>query len=190
MYRYDTDLELNRARGKEPVAKLVATATPAEPRMQTNLIKGGGKGFQGVKARKLSKTRLAERAAATIRGSRPEKITLTGSQRLGWWTLIGLNVIGDIIDVVGLFFGPGTVVTVVADVILLAINLVFIGSNPKTKKLIKGSPYKWILKRIGIDQVPFLEVVYFRSWGVIKLYKQRKKAAEEGLKQEELNTIG
>ncbi len=196
MYKYGTALELNRARGKEPIAKLVAATTPAEPKTQMNLAKEDGKAFRGDKARKLSKTRLAEKAATAIHQQRPEKITLTSGQRLGWWVLIGLNAIGDIIDIanllinLGLPIGAGTIPTVITDAALLVINLIFIGANPKQKKLTKGSPWWWVFKRIGIDQIPYLEAVYFRTWGVIKLYKQRKKAAEEGLKQEELNTIG
>ena len=85
-------------------------------------------------------------------------------------------------DIAGIAIGPGTAVSATFDVILFGLNTYFIGMDPKQKKAMKGKgPVMWFLKRVGVEQIPIFEIFYLRSYAMYKLYKQRVKAANEGI---------
>lgn len=183
MFVAQSALELNRLRNKQPVATLAASATAtmpraATPKAPTNVGKYAKKyGFDTQSSATLQKTR--KRAITTPKA---ETVEFSQSERSTWKMLIALNAIGDVGDIAGLFVGPGTVVSVTFDVILLALNMHYIGMNPKQKKAMKGKgPTMWVLKRIGVEQIPGLEVLYLRSVAIYRLYKQRIKASNEGI---------
>jgi len=184
MFVAQSALELNRLRNKQPVATLTASATAtmpraATPKAPTNVGKYAKKyGFDTQSSAALQKTR--KRAATTT--PKAETVEFSQSERSTWRTLIALNAIGDVADVAGIFVGPGTAVSLTFDAILFLLNMHYIGMNPKQKKAIKGKgSTMWFLKRIGIEQIPIVEILYFRSYGIYRLYKQRIKAANEGI---------
>jgi len=178
MFVAQSALELNRLRNKQPVATLAASATATMPRAVAPRKSASARKFDTQSSAALQKTRKRAVAAMPQAGI----VEFSKSERSTWKMLIALNAIGDVGDIAGLFVGPGTVVSVTFDVILLALNMHYIGMNPKQKKAMKGKgPTMWVLKRIGIEQIPGLEVLYLRSVAIYRLYKQRIKAANEGI---------
>jgi hypothetical protein len=151
----------------------------ATPKAPTNVGKYAKKyGFDTQSSAALQKTRKRTATAAP----QAEKIEFTESERTTWKTLIALNAIGDVADVAGIFVGPGTAVSATFDVILFLLNMHYIGMNPKQKRAMKGKgSVMWFLKRVGVEQIPGFEIFYLRSFAMYRLYKQRIKAANEGI---------
>lgn len=184
MFVAESALELNRLRNKQPVATLAASATAtmpraAAPKAPTNVGKSAKKdGFNTQSSAALQKTRKGAATAAP----QTEKVEFTESERTTWKALIALNAIGDVADIVGIVPGPGTAISGTFDVILFLLNMHYIGMDPKQKKAMKGKgSVMWFLKRVGIEQIPGVEILYLRSFAMYRLYKQRVKAANEGI---------
>jgi len=178
MFVAQSALELNRLRNKQPVATLAASATATMPRAATPKAPTNVGKFDTQSSAALQKTRKRTATAAP----QTEKIEFTESERTTWKALIALNAIGDVADVAGIFVGPGTAVSATFDVILFLLNMHYIGMNPKQKRAMKGKgSVMWFLKRVGVEQIPGIEIFYLRSFSMYRLYKQRIKAANEGI---------
>ena len=178
MFVAQSALELNRLRNKQPVAVLTASATATMPRAVAPRRSASAGKFDTQSSAALQKTR--KRTATTT--PQAETIEFDQSKRTTWKALIALNAVGDAMDIAGIAVGPGTAVSATFDVILFLLNMYFIGMDPKQKKAMKGKgPIMWFLKRVGVEQIPILEIGYLRSVAMYRLYKQRVKAANEGI---------
>ncbi len=178
MFVAQSALELNRLRNKQPVATLAASATATMPRVVAPRKSASAGKFDTQSSAALQKTRKRV-ATATPKA---ETVEFSQSERTTWKALIALNAVGDAMDIAGIAIGPGTAVSATFDVILFGLNTYFIGMDPKQKKAMKGKgPVMWFLKRVGVEQIPIFEIFYLRSYAMYKLYKQRVKAANEGI---------
>jgi hypothetical protein len=186
MYNVHTALELSRARNKAPAATLVASATTAVARKAavpkkapTNVGKYEKKyGFDTKSSAELAKQQKISIDAIP----QQEKVEFGGMARAGYASLIGLNAIGDVLDLSIFLFGVGEGISLVYDQCLLPINIYFLGMNPKNNKAANSKLLKKVLIRfLGIENIPGVSIFYLRTVFAIKVYRQRARAAEQGV---------
>ena len=183
-YNAGLALELERSRNRKPVtASLVAssaTATVNNPPPITPVKDTAQRAANLKKAQSLQ-----ERAAAIAKSARREKVEFTPAAKAGYILLIILNIIGDLLDFGLLVAVVGEAATVIYDAILLPINIYFLGLNPKANKVAGKKQLGGVLIRfLGVENVPILEMFYLRSVYVVRSYRARVKAAEEGIPKE------
>lgn len=182
-FDYRTAYELNKIRKGAPSA-ILAASTAAIPMIAPQ--KPAAAAFEAKRANQLAKQRRLGQVSQEAASQQREKVEFEGIEKLAWQGTIFLNALGDIVDIAGFFVGIGTAITMAVDAFLLIVNLAVVGFNSKQKLVTKGNPVWWVLKAMGKEQIPVFEVVYFRSYRLYKLYKNRIKAAEEGIISEEV----
>lgn len=167
-------LELERSRNKKIAASsAVPTISPTQrvsPR--TDL-----ESFAKLKKAQVKSERLAQ---AVIK--KKEKIEFGTFAKIGYIILIVLNIIGDILDYAILAGGVTEGISLAYDTVLFPINLYVLGINPKSaqaagKKKLKG----FLVRFAGIENIPIVSMFYLRTVYVVRAYRERSRAATEGI---------
>jgi len=185
MYNVHTALELSRVRNKAPVATLTASATAVArkasvpKRTPTNV----GKYKKGFKFNTRSSAELTKRQRPVIDTiPQREKIEFGGMERIGYLSLIGMNTVGDLLDLSIFLFGIGEGISLVYDQSLLPFNIYFLGMNPKNNKAANSKLLKKVLVRfLGVENIPGISIFYLRTVFAVRIYRQRARAAKEGV---------
>ena len=206
MFRVEKALELNRLRNKQTTASLVVApaiaAKIAKPLVKTaaKVAKKGAKKTARTSF-KMKKKAMLERVKKkaiekgkelTISAPKQEKVEFGQLARMGYWALIALNIIGDLLDfaiIFGIFLAGATeIISFIYDAcFLMWINIYFLGVNPKQRKSAGQKVLGKVLLRFAvIENVPIASIFYLRSVFVIKAYRQRVRAAEEGIPPQEI----